>query len=115
MCIAAYADGTINPIHAVMTWFINGLNYTTDIPYMNKTDYRVFIVISTITIDRALVNSYECLMNFAQPVDIQYFHVAMNAPEFNASCSTAGEFSHLEMKKQKYKVSVDHIGLCKKI
>ena len=92
-CTVTYADSSFNPIPAIMTWIVNGTYYSTDVPFMNKTDYYVFTAISTITVDDSSVNSYQCILTFGEPRDVQYDWIATNAPEFSASCSTPGEFA----------------------
>ena len=107
-CIVAYADSTINPIPAVMTWIVNGAYYSTDVPFMNKTDYYLFTVISTITVDRNIVNDCQCILTFGEPRDIQYEWIAMNAPDFNESCSvsTSSEFALKAFNREKEAHSV---------
>src|SRR6218665_581277 len=87
-CSADFADCTINPIPAIITWVINGTYYATDTPAKNKTDAYVYTATSTITLEANTVYDYECVLTFGEPTDIQYEWIASNAPAFNESCST---------------------------
>lgn len=100
-CRVAFADTSINPIPALMTWIVNGVVYTTDTPYRNKTDQYVYTVTSTIIVDASTLNSYQCILNFGQPTDIQYEFVAMNAPEWNESCSSSSEYALRKKRRNK--------------
>src|SRR6218665_619923 len=105
LCIVEYADFTINPIPGIMTWIVNGAYYSTDQPYMNRTDYLtcVYTLLSTITVDVSSVNNYQCIFTFGEPFNIQYDYIASNAPEFNASCSTPSEYLFRNKTKPEYK------------
>jgi len=95
-CTIYYADGTIHPIYATMTWRIGTQVYTTDTPQRSRIDYYVFVSSSTITVDSSDSKNFTCTVTFNAPTDIEYNFIATNAPEFNASCSVEGEFWSVE-------------------
>src|SRR6218665_1192878 len=92
-CKIIFADSYIHPIYPIVTWRINGAYLATYTLQRTKIDDYVFLSQSTITIDTASSDIYECEMSFAEPIDIQYPSFAANAPEFSESCSTEGNQS----------------------
>ena len=89
-CNIIFADSTFHPIYPIATWKINGTYLATYTLERNKIDPCVFFSQSTITIDAASPDYYECEMSFAAPTDILFPYIATNAPEFSESCSTEG-------------------------
>ena len=94
-CSIIYADGTLHPVSATMTWTIGDIVYTTDTPLRTRIDDYVFESTSTITVDNTVPKNFACTVAFNEPTDIVYDFIATNAPEFSASCSVAGEFHNL--------------------
>ena len=75
-----------------MAWTVGDVVYARDVPRMNRIDYYVFQSTSTIMVDSSVPENYTCTVAFNSPTDISYDFIAMNAPEFSASCSVEGEF-----------------------
>jgi len=94
-CSIFYADATLHPIYANMTWKISDVIHTTDTPSRTRFDYYVFQSTSTITVDNSVPRNFTCIIAFNAPTDIVYDFIATNAPEFSASCSVEGEFLNL--------------------
>jgi len=88
-CSITYADGTLHPIYATMTWKIGDVVFATYTRPRRRSDYFVFQTTSTITVDNSLQRNFTCTVTFNAPTDIEYEYFATNAPEFNASCSVA--------------------------
>ena len=90
-CSIFYADGTVHPIYANMTWTSGDVVYTTDTPPRTRIEHYVFESTSTITVDNSVPQNFTCVVTFNAPTDIEYTFIATNAPEFSASCSEEGE------------------------
>src|SRR6218665_1685438 len=92
-CNIIFADSTFDPISPIATWRVNGAYVATYVLNRTRIDAYVFSATSTITIDPASSDNYECEMSFSEPDVSQFPFVVSNAPEFIESCSTEGEFA----------------------
>lgn len=91
VCRIIYADATLHPINANMTWKIGGVFYFAETPVRVRIDYYVYESTSAITVDSSVSDSYTCTVTFNEPTDIVYDFIAMNAPDYSVSCSVDGE------------------------
>lgn len=92
ICTILYADGTVHPINANMTWEEGGVVYLTETPPRSKLTELIIESKSTLTVDSSIAASFTCTVAFNAPTDIVYDFIAKNAPQFSASCSVEGEY-----------------------
>ena len=90
-CSITYADHTINPINAKMTWTGDGNFYKNDTPARTRPNTKEQISSSVQTVNGYYPLNYQCTVTFAAP-PVQYAFVATNAPAFSASCTVPCEF-----------------------
>jgi len=91
-CNVTYADSSIQPIYAIVTWKLNGAVLSTATLPRKRNGPYVFYSESTIIGDGGDPSRYTCELTFAAPNNNQFPFVATNAPEFNESCDVDGEF-----------------------
>jgi len=89
-CNVTYADSSIQPIYAIVTWKLNGVFLSSSTLPRTRIAGNLFYSQSTITNNGGDPGDYTCELTFAPPTAIQYLYIATNAPDFNDSCSIPG-------------------------